>query len=92
VATAAEDRLSIWRNAHFVGGSQRSIKPSFHHLSATTSPSSFTHWLELKRGAAPLTEAQQAFIAQLDSRAVPWAVARDYDGAVRQLRTWGVVK
>jgi hypothetical protein len=56
------------------------------------SPAGVHHWLELKRGSAPLTEAQQAFIAQLDSRAVPWAVCRDYESAVRQLKAWGVVK
>jgi hypothetical protein len=56
------------------------------------SPSGQHHWLELKRGAAPLTEAQRAFIDELTERAVPWAVARDYDAAVRQLRAWGAVK
>ncbi len=34
---------------------------------------------------APLTEAQQAFIEQLERRGVPCYVARNYDGAVRQL-------
>jgi hypothetical protein len=55
-------------------------------------PNGAHYWLELKRGSAPLTEAQQAFIAQLDSRGVPWAVARDYDTAVYQLKVWGVIK
>jgi VRR-NUC domain len=55
------------------------------------SPTGAHHWLELKRGSAPLTEAQQAFIEQLNRRGVPWFVARDYDAAVRQLKEWGVL-
>ena len=54
-------------------------------------PTGQHHWLELKRGSAPLTEAQQAFIEQLERRGVPWFVARDYDAAVKQLRAWGVL-
>jgi hypothetical protein len=53
------------------------------------SPTGVHHWLELKRGAAPLTEAQEAFIDQLNQCGVPWSVARDYEGAVRQLKVWG---
>jgi hypothetical protein len=55
------------------------------------SPTGEHHWLELKRGSAPLTEAQQTFIEQLNLRGVPWFVARDYDAAVRQLKQWGVL-
>ena len=55
------------------------------------SPTGQHFWLELKRGPAPLTEAQQAFIAQLERRGVPWFVARDYDSAVKQLEAWGVL-
>ena len=54
-------------------------------------PTGQHHWLELKRGSAPLTEAQQAFIEQLERRSVPWFVARDYDTAVKQLKAWGVL-
>jgi len=55
------------------------------------SPSGIHHWLELKRGAAPLTEAQEAFCRLLELRGVPWAVARDYDSAVQQFKRWGVL-
>jgi hypothetical protein len=54
-------------------------------------PTGQHHWLELKRGSALLTEAQQAFIEQLERRGVPWFVARDYDAAVKQLKAWGVL-
>jgi hypothetical protein len=55
------------------------------------SPTGKHHWLELKRGSAPLTDAQQAFIEHLTRRGVPWFVARNYDAAVRQLKEWGVL-
>ena len=54
-------------------------------------PTGQHHWLELKRGSAPLTEAQQAFIEQLERRGVPWFVARDYAAAVKQLKAWDVL-
>ena len=54
-------------------------------------PSGAHHWMELKRGNAPLTDAQKAFIEQLDHRGVPHAIARSYDDAVQQLKTWGVL-
>lgn len=54
-------------------------------------PSGQHHWLELKRGNAPLTQAQEAFIAELEGRGVPWFVARDYDAAVNQLKQWGAL-
>jgi hypothetical protein len=56
------------------------------------SPAGGHRWLELKRGSAPLTEAQRAFTDELTERAVPWAVCRDYESAVRQLRAWGALK
>lgn len=55
------------------------------------SPTGKHHWLELKRGSAPLTEAQQAFIEDLTRRGVPWFVARSYDDAVGQLKDWGAL-
>jgi VRR-NUC domain len=54
-------------------------------------PTGQHYWLELKRGNAPLTDAQQAFIEQLDQRGVPWFVARDYESAVNQLKEWDVL-
>ena len=55
------------------------------------SPTGEHHWLEIKRGNAPLTEAQQAFIEQLNRRGVPHHVARSFDDAVKQLTQWGVL-
>ena len=55
------------------------------------SPTGVHHWLELKRGNAPLTEDQEAFAAALRRCGVPYAVVRDYDAAVRQLKLWGAV-
>jgi hypothetical protein len=55
------------------------------------SPAGAHHWLELKRGLAPLTDGQIEFTAELRRRRVPYYVARDYDAAVRQLKLWGVL-
>lgn len=55
------------------------------------SPAGDHHWLELKRGMAPLTEGQDEFTAELRRRGVPYFVARDYDAAVDQLKKWGVL-
>lgn len=48
-------------------------------------------WLELKRGNAPLTEGQKAFAEHLRACGVPHHVARSYDDAIAQLKTWGVL-
>lgn len=55
------------------------------------SPDGVHHWLELKRGNAPLTDDQEAFAAALRRCGVAYFVARDYDAAVRQLQAWGVL-
>jgi len=55
------------------------------------SPAGAHHWLELKRGMAPLTDGQIEFTAELRRRGVPYYVARDYEAAVRQLKLWGVL-
>lgn len=55
------------------------------------SPTGAHHWLELKRGSAPLTDAQQAFIERLNRCGVPHHVARSYDDAECQLKEWGVL-
>lgn len=49
------------------------------------------HWLEIKRGNAPLTYGQAVFIAELTARGVPFHVARSYDAAVKQLKEWGAL-
>lgn len=55
------------------------------------SPAGAHHWLELKRGLAPLTDGQIEFTAELRRRGVPYYVARDYDAAVDQLKKWSVL-
>ena len=52
------------------------------------SPTGQHHWLELKRGRAPLTEAQQAFAQQLRACGTAHHVARSYEDAVNQLKAW----
>ena len=48
-------------------------------------------WMELKCGNAPLTESQERFAEMLHSRGVPHHIARDFDFAIEQLKTWGVL-
>ena len=55
------------------------------------SPTGVHHWLELKRGNAPLTEDQEAFAAALRRCGVPYYVARNYESAMRQLNLWGAI-
>jgi len=50
------------------------------------------YWLELKRGKAPLSEAQAAFGEAMLKRLVPWAVARSFDEAVTILTGWGALR
>jgi hypothetical protein len=49
-------------------------------------------WLELKRGRAPLSEAQERFRQELVERSVVHGVARSFDDAVSCLRGWGVLR
>jgi hypothetical protein len=55
------------------------------------SPTGVHHWLELKRGNAPLTDEQHLFMNGLFARGVPHYVARSYDDAVHQLKLWGAL-
>ncbi len=50
------------------------------------------YWLELKRGRAPLSEAQERFRQELVERDVTHGVARSFDEAVSTLREWGVLR
>lgn len=50
------------------------------------------HWLELKRGDAPLSMNQVRFRTEMRTRGVPHAVARSFDEAVEQLNQWGALK
>ena len=54
-------------------------------------PNGEHHWLELKRGASPLSEHQVDFLGMLRQRAVKCAVARSYADAIDQLKLWGVI-
>ena len=49
------------------------------------------HWLELKRGASPLSEHQVDFLGMLRQRNIKCAVARSYADAIDQLKLWGVI-
>ena len=49
-------------------------------------------WLELKRGRAPLSEAQERFRQELVERSVVHGVARSFDEAVACLREWDVLR
>jgi hypothetical protein len=54
-------------------------------------PDGVHHWLELKRGNAPLTEEQEGFRDACDERGVPWAVARSFNEAIAVLQRWGAL-
>jgi hypothetical protein len=54
-------------------------------------PNGRHYWLELKRGQAPLTNGQIDFTDMLRARGVPYYIARNYDAAVAQLKTWGAI-
>lgn len=56
------------------------------------SPSGVHHWLELKRGKAPMSEDQEAFRDHALAIGVPWALARSFDEAVAQLVAWGALR
>ena len=55
-------------------------------------PDGTHHWMEIKRGAAPLTPAQKYFQIQMNMRGVPCAVARSFRDAETQLKAWGVLR
>lgn len=56
------------------------------------SPNGVHHWLELKRGSqGQLSMAQILFRTELQSRGVPYGIARSFDGAVSILTGWGVL-
>jgi len=48
-------------------------------------------WLELKRGNAPLTDAQAAFANMCWERGISHHVVRSYEEAVDALQGWGVL-
>jgi hypothetical protein len=56
------------------------------------SPTGKPYFLELKRGRAALTDAQQSFIERQQARGVTCAVARSYTEAIQILKGWGAVR
>jgi hypothetical protein len=56
------------------------------------SPTGVHHWLELKRGRAPMTEEQAEFGAAMTLRGVPWACARSFEAAKSTLKSWGALR
>lgn len=56
------------------------------------SPEGVHHWLELKRGKAPMSEDQEAFRDNALAIGVPWALARSFDEAIAQLVAWGALR
>lgn len=91
-----------WLWSHFPAGEHRDeitgallkrmgLKPGWLDL-LLIAPDGIHHWLELKRGKAPLTDDQEAFLGALRARGVPCAVARSFDEAIAQLRDWGALR
>jgi hypothetical protein len=91
-----------WIWTHFPAGEKRSketaallkrmgVKPGFSDF-LLISPTGQHHWLELKRGRAPLTEAQEAFRDACQARGVPHAVARSFNEAMQVLELWDAVR
>jgi hypothetical protein len=66
------------------------LQPGFFDL-LFISPTGEHHWIELKKGRAPLTVEQVAFELAMKLRAVPVAVCRDYKSAIEQLQEWGAL-
>jgi hypothetical protein len=56
------------------------------------SPAGQVFFLELKRGRAPLTEEQRDFANWCVAHGVPFAIARNFDEALRFLREWGAIR
>lgn len=50
------------------------------------------YWLELKRGGAPLNDAQVIFRDQMWERGVPYEVARSLGEALEILARWGAIR
>lgn len=91
----------LWLWSHFPAGEHRSVATG-HRLKrmglqkgwsdfVLMSPEAMVHWLEMKRGKAPLTEEQEAFRDACWAIGVPWALARSLDEALHQLVEWGAL-
>jgi VRR-NUC domain len=91
-----------WIWTHFPAGEKRDagaaarlkrmgLKPGFPDF-LLIAPTGVHCWLELKRGRARLTEAQDLFRTEMLERGVPHAVARSFDEAIRVLTAWGAIR
>lgn len=91
-----------WLWTHFPAGEERSknagarlksagLNPGWPDL-ILVSPACDYFWLELKRGRASLSEAQEAWHEQMLARGANCAVARSYGEAMGQLKEWGAVR
>ena len=91
-----------WLWTHFPAGEKRDpaagarlkrmgLKPGWADF-LLVDPNGRHHWLELKRGRAPLTEAQHAFAVAMLERGVPYKAARSFEEAIAQLREWGAIR
>lgn len=91
-----------WEWTHFPAGEHRSeetgallkrmgLKKGWSDF-VLIGPTGVHHWLELKRGKAPLTPEQEAFRDACQVRGVPWAVARSFAEATAQLQSWGALR
>lgn len=103
---AVADRLRLrctpgWWWSHIPSGEHRSIKTGglLRRMGLQKGmldfllidPHGVHHWLELKRGHQPLTDGQIEFTDMLRQKNVPFYVARSFEAAVGQLRTWGAI-
>lgn len=90
-----------WRWTHFPAGERRTdaagarlkrqgLKPGWPDY-LFISPAGALHFLELKRGAAPLTYEQKSFRDWCAAHGVPWRCARSYEDAVAIVSRWGVL-
>ena len=91
-----------WIFSHIANGEHRSkataallwrmgIRPGLFDF-LLIGPDGRHFWLELKRGKAPLSPAQEQFRQELVERDVVHGVARSFDEAVACLRLWDVLR
>jgi hypothetical protein len=55
-------------------------------------PTGRAHFLELKRRGGRLTEEQDKFAAWCAAHGIPFAIASNFDEALRCLQAWGAVR
>lgn len=91
-----------WRWFHPANGEHRDprtaaklkamgVKPGIPDL-VLIAPSGLAHFLELKRGKAPLSAAQRDFHAHAEAQGWPVAVASSFERAEAVLCGWGALR